>query len=111
PFDGEMRPIVLEAGQFGRETISDVKRVAPAGDPPIRQRLVAGIAKFLHAGAKLFRKIDNPRANLFGATDSDEILCVSCICEPAMDPLSRRNTPGVAVFIATFDAEKNFHPD
>ena len=71
-------------------------------------------AKRRDAFVKLLGGLRNTLADFVGAIyiDKFSLLAASdAVCEPAMDPLSSGNCPGIAVIIARHNIEKEFHPN
>src|SRR2546430_5284646 len=104
----------MEIRNFCGEAIGDVKRVAPAGAPPIWKTFAAIGTKRRDAFPELAGVLRDALTDLFGAIHIDKfsVSAVSdAVGEPAMDPLSGRNCPGIAVAIVWRDTEKNFHPN
>src|SRR5437667_7479930 len=104
----------MEIRNFCSETIGDVKRVAPAGAPPIWKNFATPRAKRRDVFAELAGLLRNALTDFIGAIHFDKFshsAVSDAVLEPAMDPWSGRTCPGIAVVIIGRDAEKNFHPN
>src|SRR5437763_5650893 len=104
----------MEIRNFRGEAIGNVKRVAPAGPPPIWKDLGISGAKRRDPFAKLMGRLRDTLADFIGAIYIDKFSFLpasDAVCEPAMDPLSSGNCPGIAVVIARHNIEEEFHPN
>src|SRR5206468_10823161 len=99
---------------FCGEAVGNVKRITPAGAPPVRENFATSGTKRGDAFAKLARLFPNALTDFIGAIYIHKFLLSAvsdAVREPAMDPLSGRDCPGVAGGIVRPDAEKDFHPN
>src|SRR5205823_9714708 len=107
------RPVV-EIRNFCGEAVGYVKRMTPAGAPPIWKNFATTTANPGDAFAKLARFFPNALADFIGAIYADKFSLFpisDAVREPAMDPLSSRNCPGVAAVIVRLDTQKDIHPN
>src|SRR5207247_8745757 len=104
----------MELPKFCGEAIGDVKRVAPAGAPPIWKTFAAIGTKRRDAFPKLVGVLRDALTDLFGPIHIDKfsVSAVShAVGEPAMDPLSGRTCPGIAVAIVWRDTAPTVPPN
>src|SRR5262249_22020521 len=107
------RPIG-KSGEFARDCVGDVKRVAPTGSPPIWNRQVAALTERFGIGAETSRARQDSLTNVVRRANWNKLIKSGRACafrQPAMNPLTRRTCPGIAIFVICFHAEEPFHPD
>src|SRR2546430_16133461 len=102
----------MEITNFCGEAIGDVKRVAPAGAPPIWKTFAAIGTKRRDAFPQPAGVLRDALTDLFGPIHIDKF-SLPAVCdalgEPAMDPFAAHNRPGTAAVIPPRGTQQQFH--